>query len=402
MEAWSEPEPGSEGEAINGKDILTIFKRILDYQTTKHVLDLFDNIKVFLRVSETMLPHGARPSDKGIDQSKNKWNVEQTLLKQARVQNLHEVRERTGRMAGWELVSANLIEKGAAAMEELALPKNGKPEIFWIRQRHPLHRTTDTPQILLWKDKVVYVMSVLGVSNKASQAKQKSRLQISPWLAEHTKKIFVIEASEFRDKKSGARVFRFQSSQDLSPTHIVQTKKAVTEALLQLQVDTLNENQNGMALTLTQDSLVEMLARRAKYAEKEFKKLEEQTAKAVSEGGKIYASKTAPIQFIEDFQFHELAFNFAPLTTKGSAAVRSGLKYLEALRQKDLQTTINEINDEIMLAWPGYCYQHFYMKGWDKHYTVAQYRQGVFFLYYCLWLVVVSWFEQKCVATHAC
>ena len=382
VEAWSEPEPGSEGEAINGKDILTIFKRILDYQTTKHVLDLFDDIKVFLHASETTLPHGARPSGQGIQgtgQQKNKWNSEQSELRKARERNLHEVRERAGRMAGFELVSANLIQKGAAAMEELALPKNGKPEIFWIRQRHPLHRTTDTPQILLWKDKVVYVMSVLGVSNKASQAKQKSRLQISPWLAEHTKKIFVIEASEFRDKKSGAHGFRFQSSQDLSPTHIVQTKKAVTEALLQLQVDTLNENQNGMALTLTQDSLVEMLARRAKYTEKELFKLVEQTAKAVSEGGKIYASKTEPIQFIEGFQFHEQAFNHAPLTTKGSAAVRSGLTYLEALRQKELQTTRNEINDEIMLAWPGYCHEHFYKKSWDKHCTVAQYRQGVFF-----------------------
>ena len=121
--------------------------------------------------------------------------------------------------------------------------------------------------------------------------------------------------------------------------------------MLQLQLDTQQEDQNGMALTLTQDFLKEMLARRAKYAEKQFAKFQEEMEKAGLEGAKLYASKKVPMQFLVDFQFHDLAFNAAPLSNKGQAALRSGLKYLEALRQQELKTDINVISDEIMRAW---------------------------------------------------
>ena len=296
------------------------------------------------------------------------------FLEETRDGNLHETRERTSRIAGWEMASANLTEKGQATIKDLNLQNNTKPEVFWIKSANPA-----IPQILLWKDKVVYVVSVLGTVSAATRKQQKSRLQYAPWKAENTKKIFVIEANEICEPGSGVHGFRFQS---WSPTHIVHTNKKTTEALLQLKVATRKEDQNGMAVTLTQDSLVEMLDRRAKYAETALAGLQDKLAKDTSVKAKEYALKAKPIQFMLDFKFNDQAFHFGPLTPKGCAALRSGLKYVEMVRQQELKTDIDALTDDIIRAWPAFCNVTFYYKSLYSTHSLDHYRHSdVFFCF---------------------
>ena len=366
-----------EDEATDDYGIVALFQQIIDYETTKQVRDLASSFVTFISAAEDALPRGMHPGFFKQTVGANEMNQTRSDLAQLREQMLHEVRERSSRMAGWELASMKQIKDNQDDIDGAKHTGASDPQLFWIQHKHNKQPIFQTPQILLWGEKVVYVVGVHSSSSTPDSTKKgKCRLQFNPPKAEHVNKIYVLEAKEVHDKPSGKIGFHFNP---VSASHIVQLTKATRENLKQLEVETINEDENGMAITLTMGAIVAVNNHRALLATKQVNEL----AKAVDAGAKLrldeHLLQKAPIQYIQDFDFHSEAFMSAPTTKQGSAEARSGLQYAESVRLKSLANAKNLVTDEIMRAWPGYCHRHYYLKNFSGKVTLIQYRLGIAF-----------------------
>lgn len=369
-----------EGEGCDDSDTLSLLLQIADFGKTKHIKDLFSSFRNYLRAAEAELPHGARPSLFKPKVTTDLGNRNRSIVANLRQQSLNEIRERTGRMAGWEMASLNLIQKGQGDIDATDVKGAGAPRIFWINSRLKWHEAIEAPLILRWGNKVCYVFGVLGrnYAETSAKTKGKNRLQYTPWKPEHTSKLKVMEAMEIHDKASGKMGFHFCPS---SATHLITLNKSTRADLVQLEVDTRNVDENGMALTLTLDALLALHEARAKNAEEDVHGF----AKKVDAASKLkfdeLALKAEPIKFIEDFKFFPEAFMSPPTSVKGAAEARSGLKYIASLRCQQLHVAMEDVPEDIMLVWPGYCHRAFYQKGIGDKVPLHAYRTDVVF--YC-------------------
>ena len=97
-----------------------------------------------------------------------------------------------------------------------------------------------------------------------------------------------------------------------------------------------------------------MLERRKEVAEKNLYDLLKEAAGAHS----VLKASVAPIEFDDKFEFNVLSFLGAPLSSKGTRALRSGLRFVAAQIGKEmgeLESTWGVLRHKVLVIFPSHC-----------------------------------------------